>query len=283
MFLCCVAASLWAFYPRNFYSLTTTAPALVEVTTESLHVKASDAIVAPTKKILDDTHTVKVTSTSEKTETQAEVVKDGDDFSKTAQIISMGLPKTGTTATAVALQDQLGLKVAHNMGDKLLLDGNSSCNAIINTLESHYDDLYYKHPNAKWIVTYTSNVTQWMDSVRVHNRIQRRKHIPCNFYGCDKGRLGGPTTTSAQEETKQQIRKQKQSEKVPIDDDLMLKELYDRYYVGLFAFLESKQVPYAYVDVRANTYRNLEWIHPNLQSPFEPKNTRNNRGQWPGC
>lgn len=69
------------------------------------------------------------------------------------QIIVMGLPKTGTTATANALVD-VGYNVSHNAGDKL----RPRCQVIVNTLESSYPELDRKHPNAKWLILYTTTM-----------------------------------------------------------------------------------------------------------------------------
>ena len=63
------------------------------------------------------------------------------------RIIVMGLPKTGTTATATALVD-VGYHVAHNQGDKL----SPQCQVLANTHESSYAELDRKHPSAKWLI-----------------------------------------------------------------------------------------------------------------------------------
>ena len=79
------------------------------------------------------------------------------------KIISMGLPKTGTTATASALE-LAGLQVSHNNGDTLA----RGCDVIINTWEDKYDRLHETHSRARWIVTLSADVDAWAQSVSMH-------------------------------------------------------------------------------------------------------------------
>jgi hypothetical protein len=183
-------------------------------------------------------------------------------------IVGMGLPKTGTTSTAVALQNA-GMHVAHNQGDRL----SKKCNVIINTMEDQYETLAVKHPNASWIVTWTWNATAWYESVQKHVRHVKKitQHddvaLPCNFYGCEKGLPEGDRDV------------------VMLSDHERAIRAYHLYYSRLFAFLaKHKSGKFALVDVRSGIYSGLyEMTCLKLKTPFEARNTADNRGQWPKC
>lgn len=194
------------------------------------------------------------------------------------QVIAMGLPKTGTTATAVALQ-KLGLRVSHDNGDVLYADANGSptCNVLSNTLENKYHVLHESYPQALWMVTYSRDVKAWFNSVQAHNKHKwekykiRRRYLPCHFYGCEKG---SNHTLFQLTET---------NEVLPNETDLVM-AAYKNYYAGLFSYLQRHNISYAHVDVRANVYRRVqEIIHPDLTTPFASKNTRHHRGDYPRC
>ena len=76
------------------------------------------------------------------------------------QIIGMGLSKTGTTATVLALE-KVGLRVAHDRGDQI----GGQCQAILNTLEDAYECLDRAYPTASWVITYTANASLWVASL----------------------------------------------------------------------------------------------------------------------
>jgi hypothetical protein len=188
-------------------------------------------------------------------------------------VISMGLPKTGTTSVAVALQQQLRLRVAHNRGDVL-----AHCDALVNTMEDAFAELHSKHPSARWIITYSDNASAWLVSVREHIKHdfhERRipyadkRHLQCRMYGCAMGlEEGVHAPLFPLDATTGWIR--------PSHEPNLL-AAYHRYYSRLFAFFTSRQ--FAIVDVRSNRYDHLARIHPNLTAPFPPVNNRQHRGR----
>ena len=220
-------------------------------------------------------------------------------FSEAGQvkIISMGLPKTGTTATANALV-HVGLKVAHNQGD--MLDKN--CDVIINTLESKYEKLDRQHPGAKWIITYSANASAWVDSVNGHVGRYRctvksvntsetgnatRDALPgrrlnecanqlaCHFYGCEMGLP--PNVLSA---APIRIVSGTPLSILSADKPALLAR-YKQYYQRLFSHFLGRQ--YALVDVRAHKYTGLSYIHEDLKGPFHDANSAEHPGGWPKC
>merc|ERR1712113_1171511 len=191
------------------------------------------------------------------------------------QIIVMGLPKTGTTATAAALVD-VGYHVAHNQGDKL----SRRCQVIANTLESRYAELDQKHPNATWLITYSANASQWVDSVQAHVKRHHppEKSLPCNFYGCAMGLADGVQKSFVYNATATATNK---GNFIPEGALLELLAAYRLYYDRLFTYFQGR--PYVLVDVREGKYVNLSHIHPAFRGPFKAKNTRDHPGQWPRC
>ena len=200
--------------------------------------------------------------------------------SQQLMVIGMGLPKTGTTSTANALVIQLGLRVAHNQGDML----SPRCDCIINTLEWGFMQLDKKHPNARWILTYSQNATAWLESVKEHMlwrraywvREKRPTFLPCIFFGCY---MGLPQHYSGSADVAFPI--DNSTGWLRADKELELFAAYERYYGRLFTHFRS--VKYALVDVRQGSYHNLFHVHPNLTAPFPMSNTRSDRGSWPKC
>lgn len=83
-------------------------------------------------------------------------------------IIVVGLPKTGTTSAAAALE-LLGFHTHHNTGSAAIFQW-PDCSALANAMEHRYADLHasYRHCNITWIVTERKNVTSWVMSTRTH-------------------------------------------------------------------------------------------------------------------
>ena len=193
-------------------------------------------------------------------------------------IIGMGLPKTGTTACANALQ-ALGLSIGHNEGD--ILD---RCDAIFNTLEDKFEDLDRKYPVARWIITYSENASAWMDSVRGHLQDEfraqqthshsrrvppRHSHLPCHFFGCAIGLpRSDPQTAFTMNASTGWIGQHQ-------EDGLIA--AYQQYYGSLFTYFRAR--PYALVDVRAGRYSHLDHIDTRLTAPFNMINSRSARGR----
>jgi hypothetical protein len=188
-------------------------------------------------------------------------------------IISMGLSKTGTTATAFAL-DRVGFRVSHNSGDQL----GGTCQAILNTLEAEYDALDVAHPGASWIITHSANVSAWVQSLQsflaylhAHGKpeihwVGGRSFLRCRSFGCEKG-VRVPTDNA-----KMYVRLDPSSGQVVDEDVTRLRDAYELYYQRLFAYFRGRD--YAHVDVRAGIYRRVhELIHPRLKTPFPPVNT----------
>lgn len=138
------------------------------------------------------------------------------------------------------------------------------------------------HPNAKWLITYSDNASQWVDSVQAHVQAQApTKHervLGCHMYGCEKGLADGVRKTFVFNATALAAGR---GAWIPKGAERELLAAYRLYYERLFKYLESRS--YAMVDVRADRYVNLSSIHPALRGPFRPRNTRKSRGQWPRC
>lgn len=199
--------------------------------------------------------------------------------SKHIHIIGMGLPKTGTTATAHALL-KLGFGVTHNSGDKL----GQSCNVILNTLENQYKELDRKYPTARWLITYSANVTEWMNSWTQHQARKMKSRGLQSRSSCNGLKWCNTTNTCA-------------SLKIAVGHDNLFKDCrhswpcvmtpgerallaceYTAYYDQLFQYFEGRQ--YALIDVRQNRYVNLPYIHAHLEAPFSAKNTKDSPGDW---
>ena len=186
----------------------------------------------------------------------------------------MGLSKTGTTATAIALE-HVGLRAAHDQGDQL----GGACQAIVNTLEDAYECLGRAYPNASWLVTHTASTSAWVASVQSHlarspyeRRIGNTTYLSCRLFGC---RAALPPTTSQDPRTS--IRVDPLTHRVMLDDVPKLGALYESYYARLFSYLSRRGTAYALVDVRANRYDRVRTlIHPNITIPFPAKNTASN-------
>ena len=201
------------------------------------------------------------------------------------EIISMGLGKTGTTATANALFS-VGYRVAHNQGDRLSL----SCHVIINTMESEFEALDRHHPRAKWILTYSENAKSWLASVNSHIgryncRAEERNCtvLLCRFYGCDIGLPPGANGARTHIRLANVTRGDSRAKvlRVNPEDETALLAAYRRYYARLFRYFAWR--PYALVDVRAGKYVNLPFIHSNLTAPFSPYNTKARPGGYRYC
>lgn len=164
------------------------------------------------------------------------------------QVIGMGLPKTGTTSLSYELRG-IGLHVAHNLGDRL----SDKCDAICNTLEDKYVELYQKHPNATWIITHSKNVSAWIESVEEH-----RKHFFPNSSYYEPRYYGGVGVRLATGFVQE------------------LEYRYRKYYDGLFKFLNSQNITYGYIDYRRGIRRGLDSINKNLTRPLH-MNDKNHR------
>ena len=231
---------------------------------------------------LAPTHTLLTYAISYKRSLEATAAADHLDD----QIISMGLPKTGTTATAHALNG-VGYHVAHNQGDRL----SSKCNGIANTMEEFFEALDHKHQRAKWIITYSRNASSWLDSV--NNHVGRYQYpncgpktrtctvLACQFYGCSIGLPNGSDDSSPIRLVKRDLYGASETMRIHPEDETILLQRYERYYKTLFRYFQGR--PYALVDVRSHRYVNLNYIHPNLTAPFPAYNARGAPGNWPKC
>ena len=137
------------------------------------------------------------------------------------QIIGMGLSKTGTTATVLALE-KVGLRVAHDRGDQI----GGQCQAILNTLEDSYECLDRAYPTASWVITYTANVSLWVASLQSHlrepytQRIANRSYLACRVFGCSKG-----VPTSYASDPRKLIRVNPHTNRVVREDEERLRTL----------------------------------------------------------
>lgn len=187
----------------------------------------------------------------------------------------MGLSKTGTTATAIAL-DLVGLRTAHDQGDQL----GGECQAIANTLEDGYECLGRFYPNATWLITYSYDVSAWFRSLQGHlartpyeRVIQNETYLSCRVFGCRAALPEGSSRT----DPRTSIRVDPRTHQVVAESEEALKELYSRYYERLFTFLRQNSRSYALVDVRAHRYDAVrELVHPNITIPFRALNTKDN-------
>eukprot|EP00040_Diaphanoeca_grandis_P000756 m.16366 g.16366 ORF g.16366 m.16366 type:complete len:251 (-) comp11012_c0_seq1:118-870(-) len=224
----------------------------------------------------------------------------GETSSRPLYFLGVGLPKTGTTATAVAFE-KAGYGVGHNMykGDVL---GERECTAIFNSQECCFDHVFAKHAKHAQmhvVVTHTANISAWVSSVQAHSMqatarsTERRDYLAPNFFG---GWLGLPHTERG-------VRPLLccAGETVPVGNETdpftaiqldprtgeivkasvsKLREYYKLYYTHVFRWLKANNVEYSYVDVRGGVY---EAVDRRVVTPFEPANTRSNRGGWPKC
>ena len=151
------------------------------------------------------------------------------------------------------------------------------------------------YPTAKWLVTYSEDALQWLDSVNAHYaRMPCPPHgrLECRFYGCNMG-LCPPSTCSGRQSSptlprsircipvKDNTTRAGTHGSLSADELPALLRYYRTYYEGLFQYLRGRR--YALVDVRAGRYDNLSFINDRLKGPFPAKNTRANPGQWVGC
>ncbi|KAL7553505.1 hypothetical protein ACHAWF_016788, partial [Thalassiosira exigua] len=204
------------------------------------------------------------------------------------QIIVMGAPKTGTTSVALALV-ALGYQVSHNQGDTLK---SGKCNAIANTMESQYRQLYNEHPGATWIITHSSNISAWFDSVSFHH----------GYHG--KGRKGLRSRLHDLHERLQMNTDilhsfpvnatRKAAFEFMVEHRGVYMDGYKSYYENLFEFLSEKrphdQSSTAIIDVRAGdgfdklvdvTRNGTQLVDASVSFPHA--NTKHNPGQWPKC
>mmetsp|Transcript_18410 Transcript_18410/g.39565 ORF Transcript_18410/g.39565 Transcript_18410/m.39565 type:complete len:174 (+) Transcript_18410:65-586(+) len=107
------------------------------------------------------TDEIEITAVMDKTKGKDDVEKNIGPYTS-QQVIIMGLPKTGTTSLANAFQ-ALGYNVSHGMGDTLVTS-SGRCNVIVECMVHQYKELDKNHPNATWVISYSKNVTQWVDS-----------------------------------------------------------------------------------------------------------------------
>lgn len=233
----------------------------------------------------------------------------------------MGLPKTGTTSTAQALQ-ALGYHVSHNQGDTLPVTNNGktnsknsqSCNVIANTHELQYRTLHQRHPTATWIVTYSENVTAWIDSFAYHFSFHqkhysltklKRAHQQFGLSRKDNKNKenGGDNDDEFQTLVKQDYPAGREHD-ATAGYEFMLRHadfyerFYQKYYDDLFAFLHEnivmtethQQSTIPIVDVRAGsgyetlaavTLNGTQPVNPHL--PFPHVNTKDHKGGWPRC
>ena len=84
--------------------------------------------------------------------------------SATCPIIVMGLPKTGTSSAAEAIE-RLGYDMVHYAPSAAPL-GWPGCDGLANAAEHDYEELHARYPCADWVVTHSSNVTAWLGSLR---------------------------------------------------------------------------------------------------------------------
>merc|ERR1719336_2135205 len=102
----------------------------------------------------------------------------------------MGLPKTGSTATAGVFHE-LGLNVAHHTSSVV----DESCQVMSNSEEANYGPLDAVFPDARWLILFSSDRLAWLRSVHAHvglwpNGVPDPEHfppldyLPAVFFGC---------------------------------------------------------------------------------------------------
>lgn len=185
------------------------------------------------------------------------------------RVISIGLPKTGTTSTGWALVGA-GLRVAKGQGDIF----SKTCQAIICCVES-YEELTHKWPGAQWVVTYGSNFTSWASSIRryyttINKLFVGATHMPCMIFACEMG-------LDAELRLELSRRNVSVGQLIPLDAHThwlraehrpLLERAYRTYYARLFTWLDSHSIRYAVVDVRANKYTGIHHFGLNISTPF---------------
>ncbi|KAL7553858.1 hypothetical protein ACHAWF_017191 [Thalassiosira exigua] len=204
------------------------------------------------------------------------------------KVIVMGVPKTGTTSVALALA-ALGYRVSHNQGDTLK---SGKCNAIANTMESQYHHLYHEHPGATWIITHSSNISAWFDSMSYHIAYHgRSKDMGRQIYDMhDRLQMNTdilhsfPVNSATRNATFEFM----------VEHRDVYTKGYERYYKNLFAFLSENsprhQSAVPIIDVRAGDgFNKLVHVTRNgtrpvdASMPFPHANRKYNPGQWPKC
>lgn len=205
------------------------------------------------------------------------------------QIIVMGLPKTGTTSVAQALQ-ALGYKVSHNQGDTL---ANGHCNVIANTLEMEYEQLSLKYPAATWIVTYSANATAWMESFAYHYSYHQKKFSLNKIRKVhDQFRIDTSILDDFPADQRDSVETGYRF--LWHHRDVYL-AFYEQYYARLVDYLTSRHLPQGddnipIVDVRAGSgYDVLAAVTRNgtrpvnARMPFPHANSKYHKGGWPRC
>lgn len=100
-----------------------------------------------------------------------------------SKIFGIGMPKTGTTSLAMALQT-LGYNAIHSgigilkKDMTLNMEAVEQFDAITDTpLVPNYKTLYKKYPDAKFVLT-TRNTLDWLDSCKHWFSFEKMSHVP---------------------------------------------------------------------------------------------------------
>ena len=165
------------------------------------------------------------------------------------KIISPGLPKTGTTTLADSLH-LLGLNLQHGVGNSFV---NNWCDGVTNGLEHEYESLHRLFPTAKWIVTYSKNITLWAISLKKHlayftpiTGCKGNKKIfsePSIINALAAKGLTMPTNLKGLTTF---------TNFCNFSDGKFYKAFYNEYYRRLFTWLNTTGVRYLIFDVRNN-------------------------------
>ena len=94
---------------------------------------------------------------------QSTAARSTTSSSSSCPLIVIGLPKTGTSSIAEAIE-RLGFNMMHNApsADALSWPG---CDGLANAAEHEYEEMHRRYPCATWIVAYSSNRSQWLGSL----------------------------------------------------------------------------------------------------------------------
>jgi hypothetical protein len=182
-----------------------------------------------------------------------------------APVIVMGLPKTGTTSTAAALET-LGIHTRHCCGNEYGAIKWPGCGGIANMGEHRYRFFYEQYGHAAtWVLT-ERNLSAWLASNKRHlARLQNRSgscHGSFNIFA-GQGR-GGPATVIQALEANVSTA----SLKRPVwgscaDTPGWNAAFYTEYYKQIRDFFREKGISYTVVnvDLNVNPWEQLGPIH----------------------
>ena len=188
----------------------------------------------------------------------------------------MGLPKTGTSSVAEAVE-RLGFNM-HHYAPSVAPLAWLGCDGLANAAEHEYASLHATYPCATWIVTHSANVSAWGASLK--RQITKNLHANSKAWRCPAiERIFGNHT----DVTQALAHASHGALAPPIGcrfEHAFFAAFYAEYYRRLFAFFDARRVTYRVVDVRKgdNSWRALGPIRGRCpvapDAPFPMANSR---------